>query len=131
VNGGRLRIVDLPGYGYAKVSKSESAKWGAMVEGYLKGRSALRKVVLLCDIRHEPSAMDVQMYEWLTYYGMDGLIVATKADKAPRSATPRCLQTIRNGLGAGPDAVIIPVSALKKTGAGELLAEIGKLTDLK
>jgi GTP-binding protein len=124
VNGGAFRIVDLPGYGYAKVSRSESAGWGAMIESYLTGRGALKKAVMLCDVRREPSEQDVQMYEWLAYYGMEGLIAATKADKVPKSALGRSLAAIRAGLGAGPEAVIVPVSALKRTGAGELLAEM-------
>ncbi|MDR2162754.1 MAG: ribosome biogenesis GTP-binding protein YihA/YsxC [Clostridiales Family XIII bacterium] len=126
VNGGKFRIVDLPGYGYAKVAKSESAGWGTMIERYMLGRKTLKKAVMLCDIRHEPSAQDVQMYGWLAHYGMDGLIAATKADKVPRSALVRHAQAIRKALVAGQDAVIVPVSALKKTGVGELLAEIGK-----
>ena len=69
-----FRIVDLPGYGFAKVSRSESEKWGAMIEGYLENRSNLLKVVQLVDIRHKPSAQDVQMYEYLKYYGLDGIV---------------------------------------------------------
>jgi GTP-binding protein len=126
VNGGRFRIVDLPGYGYAKVAKSASASWGAMIERYLTNRKTLKGAVMLCDIRHEPSAQDVQMYEWLRHYGMDGLVAATKADKVPRSALGRHVNAIRSGLGAGPDAAVVPVSALKKTGVGELLAEMEK-----
>jgi GTP-binding protein len=127
VNGDKFRIVDLPGYGYAKVSKSVSAEWGGMTERYLLSRTTLRKIVLICDIRHEPSAQDVQMYEWMRHYGMDGLIACTKADKVGRSALGRNMATVRVGLGAGPDATIVPVSALKKTGMGELLAEIGRI----
>jgi GTP-binding protein len=127
VNGGKFRIVDLPGYGYAKVSKSESAGWGSMIEEYLAERRTLRKVALLCDIRREPSVQDIQMYEWMKYHGMDGLIVATKADKTPRSALGRSLDVIRKGLGAGTDATIVPVSVLKKTGVKELLLEVEKV----
>jgi GTP-binding protein len=127
VNGGKFRIVDLPGYGYAKASKSESAGWGAMIERYLTKRGTLKKAVMLCDVRHEPSAQDVQMYEWLKHFGMDGLIAATKADKVPRSALARHADAIRKGLGSGADAAVIPVSTLKKTGVGELLAEMEKV----
>ncbi|MDR1042912.1 MAG: ribosome biogenesis GTP-binding protein YihA/YsxC [Clostridiales Family XIII bacterium] len=129
VNGDKFRIVDLPGYGYAKVSKSVSAGWGDMTESYLTNRTTLRKIVLLCDIRHEPSAQDVQMYEWMRHYGMDGLIACTKADKVKRSALGRSIAVVRSGLGAGPDAKIVPVSALKKTGVSELLSEIGRVLD--
>jgi GTP-binding protein len=127
MNGGAFRIVDLPGYGYAKASKSESAKWGPMIERYLTGRGTLKKAVLLCDIRHEPSVRDVQMYEWLAYYGLDGLIAATKADKIPRGAVLRSAEVIRKALGAGPEAKIVAVSALKKTGVSELLVEMERV----
>ena len=80
-----FRIVDLPGYGYAKVSKSVSADWGKMIESYLENRENLVKVVQLVDIRHEPSKQDVQMYEYLKYYGLDGIVAATKADKISRN----------------------------------------------
>ncbi|MDR3225443.1 MAG: YihA family ribosome biogenesis GTP-binding protein, partial [Clostridiales Family XIII bacterium] len=120
-------IVDLPGYGYAKVSKSESAKWGAMIERYLTERKTLKKVVLLCDIRRDPSVQDVQMYDWLAHYGMDGLIAATKADKVGQSALAKQVAGIRKGLGGAQDAIIIPVSVLKRTGTSELLAEMAKL----
>jgi GTP-binding protein len=126
VNGGKFRIVDLPGYGYAKVAKSESASWGVMIEKYLTVRTVLKKAVILCDIRHAPSEQDVQMYEWLRHFGMDGLIAATKSDKVPRSALGRSVDAIRKGLGAGSEAVVIPVSALKRTGAHELLSEMEK-----
>jgi GTP-binding protein len=77
-------LVDLPGYGYAKVSKTERAKWGKMIEEYLTTRENLRVVVSLVDMRHEPSADDVQMYDFLKYYDIPVIIVATKADKIPR-----------------------------------------------
>ena len=76
-----FRIVDLPGYGYAKVSKSVSSDWGPMMEKYLSSRENLIKVIQLVDIRHAPSRQDVQMYEYLKYYGLDGIVAATKADK--------------------------------------------------
>lgn len=80
----KIRFVDVPGYGYAKVSKTERAKWGRMIEEYLTSRENLRLVVSLVDLRHEPSADDVQMYEFLKYYEIPVMIVATKADKIPR-----------------------------------------------
>ncbi|MFR2966793.1 MAG: GTP-binding protein, partial [Anaerovoracaceae bacterium] len=78
---GDFRIVDLPGYGYAKVSKQMSREWGPMMEEYLQKRQGLKKVVQLVDIRHAPSAQDIQMYQYLRHYGLDGIVVATKADK--------------------------------------------------
>ena len=122
-----FRIVDLPGYGFAKVSRAESEKWGAMIEGYLENRSTLRKVVQLVDIRHKPSAQDVQMYEYLKYYGLDGIVGATKADKVSSNQKAACVKLIRQTLGMGRDDLVIPVSALKKSGDEELLDAIESL----
>ena len=116
-----FRIVDLPGYGFAKVSRSESEKWGAMIEGYLENRGTLLKVVQLVDIRHKPSAQDVQMYDYLKYYGLDGIVAATKADKLGTNEKAKALKLIRQTLGMKKDDILIPVSALKRTGDGDLL----------
>jgi GTP-binding protein len=126
VNDDQFRIVDLPGYGYAKVSKSESAKWGGMIEKYLTSRDSLKTVVLLTDIRHAPTEQDVQMYEFLKYYGLSGIIAVTKADKVSRNAIPKQVGLIRETLGAGTGDVFVAVSALKKTGVDELIKEIGR-----
>lgn len=104
-----FRIVDLPGYGYAKISKSVSENWGQMMEEYFQNRQGLRKVVQLVDIRHAPSAQDVQMYEYLRHYGLDGLVVATKADKVSRNEMQKCIKTIRQTLNLGADDLVIPV----------------------
>lgn len=117
-------IVDLPGYGYAKVSKSVSQNWGDMMEMYLAGRENLVKVVQLVDIRHAPSKQDVEMYEYLKYYGLDGLVVATKADKISRNQTMKHIKIIRQTLKLSSEDKVIPVSALKKTGYQELLDEL-------
>ncbi len=122
-----FRIVDLPGYGYAKVSKSISANWGDMMEEYFQNRQGLRKVVQLVDIRHEPSKQDVQMYGYLKHYGLDGIVVATKSDKVSRNELNKCLKTIRQSLGMSAEDLIIPVSALKRQGHEALLDEIEKL----
>lgn len=124
-----FRIVDLPGYGYARVSKSESEKWGAMMEGYLENREGLLKVIQLVDIRHKPSTQDVQMYEYLKYYNLDGIVVATKADKVSGNKRSKSLAEIRRTLGMDKGDKVIPVSALKRTGYEELLDEIEKLLD--
>ncbi len=124
-----FRIVDLPGYGYAKISKSVSENWGDMMEEYFQNRQSLKKVVQLVDIRHAPSAQDVQMYEYLRHYGLDGLVVATKADKVSRNEMQKCIKTIRTVLKLEPDDLVIPVSALKKQGHDNLLAEIEKLVE--
>lgn len=124
-----FRIVDLPGYGYAKVSKSVSEGWGEMMERYLEQRESLRKVIQLVDIRHAPSAQDRQMYEYLRHYGLDGIVVATKADKVSRNELPKCVKTIRNSLQLDAEDLVIPVSALKKSGYEDLLEEIEKLLE--
>ncbi len=122
-----FRIVDLPGYGYAKVSKRESEKWGEMMEQYLENREKLLKVVQLVDIRHKPSAQDVQMYDYLKYYGLSGIVVATKADKVSRNELQKQMKLIRTTLDMDKEDVIIPVSALKRTGHDKLLDVIGEL----
>ena len=122
-----FRIVDLPGYGYAKVSKSISQDWGAMMEKYLQGRENLIKVIQLVDIRHQPSKQDVEMYEYLRYYGLDGIVVATKADKVSRNQIPKQIKQIRQTLGLEKEDIVIPVSALKRTGYEELLDVIEEL----
>ncbi len=124
-----FRIVDLPGYGYAKLSKSVTGNWGAMMEAYFQNRQGLKKVVQLVDIRHAPSAQDQQMYDYLRHYGLDGIVVATKADKVSRNELQKCIKTIRQTLKLGPEDLVIPVSALKKTGYEELLAEIERLLE--
>ena len=124
-----FRIVDLPGYGYAKVSKSESEKWGEMIENYLENRDKLLKVVQLVDIRHKPSAQDVQMYDYLKYYGLSGIVVATKADKVSANEKQKNLKLIRETLGMDKSDIIIPVSALKRTGHEGLLDAIGELLE--
>lgn len=126
---GDFRIVDLPGYGYAKLSKSEIEKWGEMIESYLQNREGLLKVVQLVDIRHVPSAQDVQMYEWLRYYGLDGIIVATKSDKVSRNQMAKYINIIKKTLALSPEDIIIPVSTLKRTGHDVLLDEIERLLE--
>jgi len=124
INGDGFRIVDLPGYGYARVSKSESEKWGAMVEEYLSGRETLKAVCVLLDIRHEPTGQDKQLFEYLKHYGIKRLIVATKADKVGTNARQKQLAMIRKAVGAPGDEGIVCVSALKRTGVEELLKAI-------
>ena len=122
-----FRIVYLPGYGYAKVSKSVTENWGEMMEAYLQNREGLKKVVQLVDIRHEPSKQDVQMYEYLKHYGLDGIVVATKADKVSRNELQKCISIIRKSLGLAPCDIVIPVSALKRTGHDKLIDVIETL----
>ena len=113
-----LYYVDLPGYGYAKVSQTEKEKWGKMIENYLHKSKMLKCVFLLVDIRHEPSANDRTMYEWVVYNGFRPVIIATKLDKINRSQIQKQVKLIRNGLGMEKDDVIIPFSAASKHGEG-------------
>ncbi|MDO4540342.1 MAG: ribosome biogenesis GTP-binding protein YihA/YsxC [Syntrophomonadaceae bacterium] len=109
-------LVDLPGYGYAKVSKAERRQWGGMIENYLQNREQLRGVVLLIDIRHEPNQNDQGMKAWLDHHGIPHLIVATKADKISRGNRPKHLQMIRRALNMPPD--ILPLCCSAETGEG-------------
>lgn len=126
---GEFRIVDLPGYGYAKVSKSMSEGWGEMMERYLENRPNLVKVIQLVDIRHAPSKQDIEMYNYLRHYGLDGIVVATKADKISRNQLAKQIKLIRQTLKLSADDKVIPVSALKKTGYDELLETMGELLE--
>ena len=117
-------FVDLPGYGYAKVAKSEKDKWGQVMERYLQDRDELCAIFLLVDIRHEPTADDKMMYDWIKYYGYDCVVVATKADKISRGQYLKHLSVIRKKLQLEKDEKIIPVSSSKKTGVEELWSEI-------
>ena len=124
-----FRIVDLPGYGYAKASKSMTEGWGEMMEKYLQNRQCLKVVAQLVDIRHAPSKQDIQMYEYLRYYGLDGLVIMTKADKVSRNELAKNTAMIRKALDLGPDDKLIPVSALKKTGYDKLLDEFDRILE--
>ena len=118
----KLYFVDLPGYGYAKVSKSEQAKWGSMVEGYLKGRQELKTVLLLVDIRHEVGSNDLMLYNWFLHYGVNPKVVATKSDKLSKSKLPKHLATIQKGLNL--DSPPLPFSSKSKDGRDKLWAYI-------
>lgn len=116
-----FRIVDLPGYGYAKVSKSLTETWGEMIEAYLNGRDGLLKVIQLVDVRHAPSVQDIQMYEYLRHYGLDGVVVATKADKVSNNELHKCINMIRKTLNLSGQDIVIPVSTLKRSGIDKLM----------
>ena len=124
-----FRIVDLPGYGYAKASKAEQATWGEMMERYLENRQGLIIVTQLVDVRHAPSKQDLQMYEYLRYYHLDGLVVLTKADKVSRNELNKNTAMIRKALELKPEDITIPVSALKRTGYDKLLMEFDRLLE--
>lgn len=115
-----LYFVDLPGYGYAKVGKETTAKWGKMVERYLNKSVNLQVVFLLIDIRHEPSANDKMMYDWICSNGYQPIIIATKLDKINRSQIAKQVKIVREGLGAAKECTIIPFSAETKQGRDEI-----------
>ncbi|MBK5243031.1 ribosome biogenesis GTP-binding protein YihA/YsxC [Clostridium sp.] len=114
-------FVDLPGYGYAKVSKTEQAKWGKMMEDYLIQRPQLQKVALLVDCRRKPSKDDLLMYGWIKHFGYEVVVVATKKDKLNRTELMKGNKLIRETLQLEPSEEIINISSLKKTGVKELL----------
>lgn len=123
-------FVDLPGYGYAKVSQEAKAKWGKMIEGYLKKSKMLKGVFLLVDIRHEPSGNDKTMYDWIVYNGFSPIVVATKLDKINRSQVQKHVKMLRGGLGMEKEDVLIPFSAQTKQGREEIWQLMESLTDL-
>ncbi|MBD5541721.1 MAG: YihA family ribosome biogenesis GTP-binding protein [Lachnospiraceae bacterium] len=122
-----MYFVDLPGYGYANASVEVKAKWGKMIERYLHSSKQLKAVFLLIDIRHEPSANDKQMYDWIVSQGYEPAIIATKLDKIKRSQVEKHLKMVRTGLGAPKDGILLPYSALNKQGRDEIYEYIQTL----
>ena len=117
-------LVDLPGYGYAKVSESVKEQWGKMIERYLRKSPTLKAVFLLVDIRHEPSANDVQMYDWIVANGFDPIVIATKADKISKGAVSKQVSIIKKKLECDKNTVIIPFSAEDKRGLEEIYVKV-------
>ena len=115
-----MYLVDLPGYGYAKVSEQEKIKWGQLIERYLHTSKQLKAVFLLVDIRHDPSANDKMMYEWVVSQGYQPIIIATKLDKIKRSQVQKNVKAIKEGLKLLPGTVVIPFSAETKQGREEI-----------
>ena len=115
-----MYLVDLPGYGYAKVSEKEKEQWGKLIERYLNTSKQLKAVFLLIDIRHEPSANDRMMYEWILAQGYEPIIIATKLDKLKRSQVQKHVKMVKEGLGVLPETIIIPFSAETKQGREEI-----------
>lgn len=122
-----LYFVDLPGYGYAKVSLEMKKKWGKLIEKYLVKSKQLRAIFLLIDIRHEPSANDKNMYEWIIHNGYNPIIIATKLDKINRSAKDKHIKMIKQGLNTLPGTEVIPFSSLSKQGRDEIWEIIDKI----
>lgn len=115
-----LYLVDLPGYGYAKVSEKEKEKWGQLIERYLHNSRQLKAVFLLIDIRHDPSANDRMMYDWIVDQGYEPIIIATKLDKIKRSQVAKHIKMLRTGLDLIPGTKIIPFSSVTKQGRDEI-----------
>ena len=115
-----MYLVDLPGYGYANASPAVKAKWGKMIEKYLRQSANLKQVFLLVDIRHDPSENDKMMYNWIVDNGFRPVIIATKLDKLKRSQVPKCIKAVKEGLKVKPGTVIVPFSAVTKQGREEI-----------
>lgn len=116
----RFYFVDLPGYGYAKVSTDTVKKWGKMIDNYLERSQVLRLVFLLVDIRHKPNQNDLQMYEWCVHYGFNPVVIATKSDKIKRSQLPKQIRQIKEALQVVEGTPVIPFSALNRSGQDEI-----------
>ena len=122
-----MYLVDLPGYGYAKVSQSVKEQWGKLIERYLHESKQLKAVFLLVDIRHDPSENDKTMYNWILHNGYQPIIIATKADKLKRSQIQKHVKAIKEGLQLKPGSVVIPFSAQSKQGREEIWNLVEKL----
>ncbi len=122
-----MYCVDLPGYGFAKVSKETQEKWGDMIERYLNKSQMLKAVFLLVDIRHEPSANDKNMYKWIVHNGYDPIIIATKLDKITKNQVPKHVKMIKTGLEVKKGTTVIPFSATTKQGREEIWKLIDEL----
>ncbi len=116
----QFRFVDLPGYGYAQVSKTEKDKWGYIIEEYLNNRKNLAEVVLLVDIRHEPTEQDLMMYNWIKAFKFTGIVIATKADKISKGKYQANIKSIKNKLKINDTNLIIPYSSSKKINKDEV-----------
>lgn len=114
-------LVDLPGYGYAKVSKTEKESWGKIIEDYLIRRETLKRVVLLVDCRHKPTGDDILMHEWIKHYGYDVMVVATKSDKLTKNELRKSETVIRETLKLNSDDTLFFFSSLKKDRKDELI----------
>ncbi len=124
---GKIYLVDLPGYGFARVSKKLKEKWGRLVEGYLQNRSQLKLVVLLIDIRHDPTEDDILMYDWLKHYQVPVLVAATKRDKLSRGKALENIKGIEEILEVEPEDLVVPFSAKSKEGKEEIWKHINQL----
>ncbi len=113
---GKFTLVDLPGYGYARVSKEQKKSWGKIIETYLKKRKNLLEVILLVDLRHKPTTEDIEMYHWIKSYGFNGIVIATKCDKIAKSKYKKHIDIIKKALDIENDSLIVPTSTLSRYG---------------
>lgn len=127
----QFRMVDLPGYGYAQVSKSEKDKWGHIIESYLSERENLREVILIVDIRHEPTNQDLMMYDWIRSFGFKGLVIATKADKISRGNWQRHINIIMKKLGIKDRSLVIPYSSENKVNKDQIFQILHPILELE
>lgn len=128
---GEFRIVDLPGYGYAKVSVADRQRWANMIETYLTNRKSLKEIVLLLDIRHEPGEHDKMMYDWIKSFGYSGYIIATKADKISKGQWQKHVGIIQKKLGVEKRDLIIPFSAAKKLNVDKIWSTIENILEVQ
>lgn len=126
----RFYFVDLPGYGYAKVSKAKKASWNQMIESYLYSRTNLKLIIMLVDVRHTPSDLDRTMYEWILNRPVSVIVVAMKTDKIPRTQLPNRLLDIRTTLNMQAETALIPFSTMTKQGINELWGQITVFTNI-
>ena len=124
-----LYLVDLPGYGYAKVSKKEKASWGDMINTYLHSRLQLKMIIMLVDIRHKPTGDDELMYKWISERGIDNIIVATKADKVPRGKVHGRLREIKKVLDLSDTCILIAYSSETKQGKDDIWEAIKSILE--
>lgn len=124
-------FVDLPGYGYAKVSEKVRQQWGKMIERYLHTSKQLKVIFLLIDIRHAPSQNDRQMYDWIVHYGYQPVVIATKLDKLKRSQVAKQVKLVREGLGMAKESRLIPFSAVSKQGREEIMELLDSYLDME
>jgi GTP-binding protein len=127
---GKFTLVDLPGYGYARVSKEQKKTWGKIIETYLQTRTNLLEVFLLVDLRHKPTQEDIDMYQWIKSYGFNGIVVGTKHDKIKRSQLQKHKKIIRDTLGMDSDAVLVTASTMTREGKYDIWEILNELFEV-
>lgn len=126
----KFRLVDLPGYGYARVSKEQKKTWGKIIETYLRERKTLVEVIQLVDIRHKPTQEDKDMYRWIKSFGFNGIVIATKYDKVKKSQLKEHLDIIRKELEMEPEDVLVTTSTMTRKGKYEIWEMFNELFEV-